>query len=143
MKKKWIEPQIQVQEFVANEYVAACITGTIQCAYPGDGQTNGDINKFDDYNGQESGWYTDASGLLHGICGNDATITFNGNTGSGFERINGVIQRDRPIYNISGYEQKAGTYLGVIWNSTDGNYKYTHKGRLVITNVDDTRPNHS
>ena len=24
MKKKWIEPQILVQEFVPNEYVAAC-----------------------------------------------------------------------------------------------------------------------
>lgn len=142
MKKKWIEPQIQVQEFVANEYVAACITGTIQCVYPGKRGAKGDNGVYNDYHGDPGGWYKDESGKLHGMCGYDATISFNGDEGSGFERDNGVIQRNRPIYNINGYEQKAGKY-DVTWNSTDGNDTYTHKGRLIITNVDDTRPNHS
>ena len=81
--------------------------------------------------------------MWHGICGNNATISFNGDEGTGYERINGVIQKDRPIYNISGYEQKTDTYLNVTWNSTDGNNVYTHKGRLIITNIDVNHPNHS
>lgn len=61
MKKKYVTPTMAGERFSADEYVAACITGTIQCAYPGNGHTNGDPNHFDDYNGQKSGWYKDAS----------------------------------------------------------------------------------
>ena len=52
-KMKWTRPETTGEMFEANEYVAACITGLIQCAYPGDGQTNGQIDKFDDYNGKK------------------------------------------------------------------------------------------
>lgn len=143
MKKKYVTPTMVGERFSADEYVAACITGTIQCVYPGTSTEKGDNGKYDDYNQQESGWYRDASGLLHGVCGNDATITFNDNIGRGFEKINGVIQKDRPIYNISGYKKEPGTYLGVKWNSTDGKNEYTHIGRLEITNIDENHPNHS
>lgn len=34
MKKKWVEPEILVQQFVANEYVAACYK--IRCTTPND-----------------------------------------------------------------------------------------------------------
>lgn len=34
MKKKWVEPEILVQQFVANEYVAACYK--IKCTTPND-----------------------------------------------------------------------------------------------------------
>ena len=34
MKKKWVEPEILVQQFVANEYVAACYK--IRCTTPDD-----------------------------------------------------------------------------------------------------------
>lgn len=150
MKKTWEEPSIMVQKFEPNEYVAACVTATIQCAYPGNGRpswlggTNGKTDVFDDYNNRESGWYEDSYGMLHGICGNNATISFDGDTGSGFEYVNGRPAANRPIYNISGYELKEGTYYNVTWNSrVDNSDEYHHIGRLIITNIDGVNPNHS
>ena len=35
VKKIWEAPRTVVQGFEPNEYVAACVTGTIQCAIPG------------------------------------------------------------------------------------------------------------
>lgn len=35
MEKVWRKPETQVQWFVPNEYVAACVTGQIVCAIPG------------------------------------------------------------------------------------------------------------
>ncbi len=143
-KLNWVEPEIMVDCFEPNEYVAACVTGTIQCAYPGNGRTNGQTNVFDDYNGRQNGWYTDGYGMMHGICGNDATISFNGDTGSGYEYVNGRPARNRPIYNISGYQLKEGTYYDVTWNSkVDNSDEYNHIGRLKITNIDDSHPNRS
>lgn len=145
-KMKWTRPEVTGELFEANEYVAACITGTIQCAYPGDGFTNGRTDKFDDYNGQTSGWYEDKDHMWHGLCGNNATISFNEDTGSGFEYSGGQIQRNRPIYNIKGYKATAGTYYNVTWNSDDGDNHsgtYSHIGRLVITDIDSNHPNHS
>ena len=66
MKKEWIEPEILVQEFTANEYVAACVTGTIQCVYPGTSKEKGDNGVYDDYNGKKSGWFTDREGMQIG-----------------------------------------------------------------------------
>lgn len=146
MKKEYVTPTMVGERFSADEYVAACITGVIQCAYPGNGSTNGNINEYDDYNGQQSGWYTDGSGKQHGLCGNNADISFNGDTGTGYEVVNGKVSKNRPIYNISGYEPVVGTYNGVTWNSDDGDKHsgtYTHYGRLKITNIDNNRPNHS
>ena len=74
------------------------------------------------------------------------TISFNDATGSGYEFIGSQIQRNRPIYNISGYTAKAGTYYSVTWTSKDGAYnsgEYSHIGRLVITDIDSAHPNHS
>lgn len=146
MKRMYESPMALEERFTANEYVAACITGVIQCAYPGNGRTNGITNSFDDYNNQQSGWYKDSQGMLHGMCGNDATISFNGDTGSGYEYNNGKIQRNRPIYNIKNYTAEVGTYYNVTWNSDDGDNKsgtYSHIGRLKITNIDSRHPNHS
>ena len=126
--------------------MAACITGVIQCAYPGNGHTNGDTKRFDDYNGNPSGYYTDSNGMVHGLCGYDATISFNGDTGSGYEYIRSEKQINRPIYNIKGYTAEKETYYGVTWKSDDGaNHSgtYYHTGRLKITNIDNNHPNHS
>lgn len=146
MKRMYEQPRAYEEKFTANEYVAACITGMIQCAYPGNGQTNGQTNRFDDYNGKESGYWTDAAGKLHGLCGYDAKISFNEDTGSGYEYIGNKIQRNRPIHDISGYKPVAGTYYDVKWKSDDLENKsgtYSHIGRLVITDIDSHRPNHS
>lgn len=146
MKKEYVTPTMAGERFSADEYVAACITGEIQCALPGDGHTNGDTTRFDDYNGEQSGWYYEANGKPHGLCGTTATISFNGDTGSGYEVVNGKVSRNRPIYNIQNYTPKAGTYYNVTWNSDDGDKgtgTYSHIGRLVITNIDNNHPNHS
>ena len=146
MKKRYEKPMAYVEEFTPNQYVAACITGVIQCAYPGNGETNGRTDKFGDYNGKKSGWYRDNDGMLHGLCGYDAEISFNADTGSGYEYNNGKIQKNRPIYNIKNYKAAVGTYTNVTWNSDDGDNHsgtYSHIGRLVITNIDNNHPNHS
>ena len=41
--RKWLRPSACEENLAANHNVAvsACIVGTIQCQYPGDGWTNG------------------------------------------------------------------------------------------------------
>lgn len=144
MKKIWEAPRTVVQGFEPNEYVAACVTGTIQCAIPGrseyicDGSSP--IRNFN-YDMPWGGKIVHGEGLDHGICGDAAPITFNGSTGSGYEVNHGVVDRNRPIYNIEGYQLQEGTY-DVIWNSNSGGPEYTHYGKLTITNIDNDRPNH-
>lgn len=144
--RTWVKPSVYEKNLAANQNVAvsACIVGKIQCQYPGNGSTNGQ-KIFDDYNGQESGWYRDSEKRLHGICGNDADISFAGATGSGYEKNNGVTDTSRPIYSITGYTPEVGTYTNVTWTSKDTGtgLVYHHKGRLKITQIDANRPNHS
>lgn len=148
MKKMWDEPSIMVQEFMPNEYVAACVVGTIECAIPGSDRYACDgsspTRNFD-YNMSWilwSGPRIGKDGLDHGICGNAAPISFDGSTGSGYETINGEIQRNRPIYNIEGYDMEPGTYK-VTWNSDSGGPTYNHYGELNISYIDYDHPNHS
>ena len=151
--RKWVRPSAYEECFASNENIAnsvnACIVGVIQCQYPGSGPaawggTNGQA-VFDDYNNKESGYYTDSKGMQHGICGNNADISFAGATGSGYERKIGVTDTSRPIYSISGYSPVKGEYYDVTWKSKDlsTGLEYTHKGRLIINQVDTNRPNHS
>lgn len=143
MKKVWEAPKIEIQRFQANEYVSACIQGRLQCMYPGNGQTNGQ-EIYDDYNNDQSGWYKDSHNMLHGICGNDAAVSFNGDTAKGYESVDGVAQTNRVIFDIEGYKQEVGTYYNVTWKSqVDNSDIYHHIGRLIITLVDPTRANHS
>ncbi len=140
-KKTWVAPRATLEEFTPNEYVSACVTGTIQCVYPG----GGDNGVYNDFHGYDSEVYEDSYGKLHGICGYDATISFNGSTASGYEFTNGKANLKRPISNISGYQESQGTY-DVTWTSVDNDNHsgtYHHKGKLVVTNVDPLRPNHS
>lgn len=134
MKKEYVTPTMVGERFSADEYVAACVTGTIQCAYPGDSP-----------NAQDDGTATfkDSEGKWHGSCGENALISFDSGTGRGYEMRNGKIDYNRPIYDITGYKLVPDRYTNVLWTSTDGNLIYHHKGRLIITNIDDNRPNHS
>lgn len=138
MKKQWEKPVMCCEEFVANEYVAACIEGWIECGYPGNGKTNGNPTIFDDYNGQETGWwYEDTNRKLpHGACGEKTKVIFSDTDASSTETTG------RAIYNITGYEAKPGEYNNCSWNSYYG-AEYHHKGRIVVTLVDDKHPNHS
>lgn len=139
MKKEYVTPTMAGERFSADEYVAACITGTIQCRYPGD------PNQYDDWTSGNHKIYTDNEGQEHGICGDDATISFNGSTATGFEFVNGKAVTGRPISEISGYKEAAGTYY-VTWTSEDkvnNTGTYHHKGRLIVSSVDSKHPNHS
>ena len=145
MKRKWERPQAMVQKFEANEYVAACVTGTIQCAYPGDGNGSNGKMVYDDYCGTSDGWWTDRFGLEHGVCGNDAPISFDSGDGTGFEYVNDRPDYSRVITGITGYKLKPDIYYDVTWTSQDlpDQTVYHHVGRLIITNIDNDHPNHS
>ena len=138
-KKTWVSPKATLEEFTPNEYVSACVVGYIQCKLPGsssDGYDDGtDIYYERNAQGKIIAW--------HGLCGNNASITFNGKTGSGYEVLNNQVQRNRPITNIKGYELKKGTYYNVTWDSTDGAGTYHHIGRLNVDYIDNDHPNHS
>lgn len=136
MKKKYVTPTMVGERFSADEYVAACITGVIQCIYPG-------RSKYE-YDDGISTVIGPEDGLWHGVCGNKSTISFNGNTAEGYEVVSGKTDYNRPIKNIQGYKEKADEY-DVTWNSTDNNWKdtYFHRGKLTVTNIDNNRPNHS
>ena len=145
--RTWVRPMAVEEEFQANSFVSACIEGTIACNYPGkspyvtgDGT---DTFKVSEQFHNHDEW--SIVGQWHGLCGNETPISFNGNTGSGYETNNNVIQTNRPIKDIKGYEAKPGSY-NVTWISIDGtdnNAEYKHRGKLVIKNVDNSRPNHS
>lgn len=73
-------------------------------------------------------------------------ISFDSDLASGYEVLRGKKQMDRPIFQISGYELKEGTYTNVTWKSEDGHNHtgtYSHYGRLIIESIDENRPNHS
>lgn len=150
MKKNWEMPRTVVQRFEPNEYVAACVTGTIQCAIPGQSETECDgasPTRFFDYHLNDNSWYgltIYPDGYDHGLCGNPAVITFSDadGSGSGFEVNQGHLDRNRPIYNIDGYQLAPGQYH-VTWNSNSGGPTYNHYGILTITNIDNDHPNHS
>lgn len=145
MKKKYERPMAYIEEFTPDESVSACISGVIQCGYPGNGRTNGNPTIFDDYNGRESGWWYEdrARNMPHGICGTDTPITFSSNSASGYEVSGGKIDKNRPISQVNGYSLKPGTYKNVTWISVYNKTTYHHKGRLVIKNIDTNHPNHS
>lgn len=153
MKLEWKNPEIMVEKFQANEYVAACVTGTIQCAIPGnsayainDGTSSrlNNRNLYLPWNWNWSGNHLSADGKEHGICGESTAITFSDSngSGSGYEMNHGVLDTSRPIYNISGYSLSQGDY-NVTWQSNNGYEEYNHYGVLKITNIDNSRPNHS
>lgn len=145
MKKTWVDPRIEVQQFVPNEYVAACITGTICCAVPGfsayavgDGTSWRDFDS-DVYYGLSSNW--DGPTIInddrvHGICGAWADISFDSDTVSGYEKVDGVTDTTRPIYHINGYSETVGEY-NVTWQSNDvTGTVYNHYGTLKISSID-------
>lgn len=153
MRKIWEEPTILIQKFIPNEYVAVCVEGTIQCAIPGnspyrvaDGTGSRNYNPGEVTRNLWSGPTLSYDGQDHGLCGTAAPITFSDSngTGSGFEINNGSIDRNRPIYNIAGYDltQGTGTY-NVTWNSNSGGPTYNHYGVLTVSYIDSNNPNHS
>lgn len=147
MKRVYESPRAYAEMFTPDEYVAACITGVIQCGYPGTKKTVGNPNIFDDYKDGEGEWWIESyePWRPHGLCGNDAPLTFNSHTFTGYEVVYGEVDRSRKIYDISGWKESngTGTFTGITWKSQVGDDVYNHKGRLRVTNIDTNRPNHS
>jgi hypothetical protein len=141
MKEKWIEPKVLVQKFVANEYVSACVVGTVQCIYPNDPEI------YDSWHMGQRKYKEERTGYEHGICGNVAYVTFNESTGSGYEaNAQGVPYPNRVIsIPPCDYPVKEGYYLQ--WTSKDNDdplkLVYTHYGRLKVQYTDKDCPNHS
>lgn len=146
-EEKWRRPQAKVEEFEANEYVAACYTANIQCALPGTSST-----EYDDTTANWAGsvsedqWYwettEDGTQIPHGRCGITTTMDVNGSSLTGTE-TNGSV-----IYNITGWTETDGTgTFPVNWVSYDGKNKtgncYHHKGRLNVLYQSKEHPNRS
>lgn len=150
--RKWVRPSACEEKFSVNEAVSACIEGKIQCFFPGSSPLRGDDGNStytltqDFIEKNNLGWNIEKTGNEdHGFCGNWAPVSFNADTASGYEVVNGVTAKNRKIDSITGYQEKQGTYT-VKWLSYDGtqnNRVYHHKGTLRITNVINDRPNHS
>lgn len=142
MKKNWQAPRIQVQEFEANEYVAACYS--LYCAISGDGKGNvtcGAAGAIDNYEGFTRPWggftYT-SDGKPHGKpCA--LGTSYNADKGEFYEY--GKLSNASDIH-ISNEVQSDGSQCA-IWTSHDvnGTGDYNHYGYAVLD--DGNRPNHS
>lgn len=145
MKKRWEEPKILIQQFMANEYVATCYS--LYCEVSGDGNaftgnTWHDLQK--NHPGQScdnttswNGLTTSLDGLLHGApCAN----------GSSLNKTTGVIyeyHKESAVGDIELGTTVPGTTNKqyAVWTSKDvnGTGIYHHYGYAVA----DSRPNHS
>ena len=139
MKKTWQAPRIQVQEFEANEYVAACYS--LYCAISGDGK--GKFHKNTLFLESRS-WgdvgTIEADGLLHGeACAK----------GSSYSQESGLFYEvNKPGSKVDSSTIKIGEdedngYKYATWVSIDGKSgeRYTHYGYAKAD--DGNRPNHS
>ena len=142
MKKTWQAPRILVQEFEANEYVAACYS--LFCMISGDGKGNancGAAGVVDEYEGFQRPWggftYT-SDGKPHGEpCA--LGTSYNQDKGDFYEY--GKLSNASDIM-ISNEVQSDGSRCA-IWTSHDvnGSGDYNHYGYAVLD--DKNRPNHS
>lgn len=150
--RKWVRPSACEECFASNENIAnsvsPCIEGTIECVYPAQNIWEiGDNNTYDGFNGIEygqynSGVYVDGHGMYHGACGTPTVINYSTGAGQGYEIYKGKLDKSRPITNIKPDVYTEGTHY-VTWTSTDGAGTYHHKGRIIVSLVDNNKPNHS
>lgn len=137
MKKTWQAPRILVQEFEANEYVAACYS--LYCMVAGNGE-KWTGNKTFDRDVTWDGKVVRCDGQLHGQPCADGS-SYNEETGQFYENSKPVSFVDN--VNLGSQESPGKWYA--TWGSTDGSSAhtghYTHYGYAVLD--DDNRPNHS
>lgn len=151
--RKWVRPSACEECFASNENIAnsvsPCITGIIECVYPAQNASEtGDNGIYDGYNGRDiwqsnSGVYKDGYGMNHGACGTPTEINYSTGEGKGYEIYQGKLDRNRPISGISLTDYTLGMHNDVTWTSTDGAGTYHHKGRIYISLVANSKPNHS
>lgn len=141
MKKNWQAPRIQVQEFEANEYVAACYS--LYCKVAGDGKGNfgGHNVEFTPKN-EIMDWgefQVRKDGMLHGKpCAEGSSYDAEHNLFYEDSKPGSTI--DPNSVKIGGYAE--GSYQYATWVSSDANgtSNYTHYGYALAV---DGRPDHS
>ncbi len=116
MRKEWMEPVIKVQEFVANEYVAACESGKVykfECNAPA-----GDLYYYPKSDGKIDGTYNGSEGAIplgsYHPCGtkHDASATsgfydgFIDYDGNGIQDLNEGVIVWRGPWGINGHATK-------------------------------------
>lgn len=145
MKKRWESPQMLVQKFEANEYVAACYS--LYCLVSGDG-THFTGNAWHDNRGSHGreacdnttlwqGLSTPLDGQLHGApCANGSSL--NTDTGIYYEYHKASAVGDIKLGADAGNGRQY-----AVWTSEDvnGTGHYSHYGYAVLD--DANRPNHS
>ena len=144
-RKVWRRPLTRVQQFEANEYVAACYS--LYCLVSGDGtHFTGDAWHDEyrshgrdecDYTTLWHGLYTPLDGQLHGRpCANGSSL--NTDTGIYYE-----YHKASAVGNITLGDDAGRGRQYAVWTSEDvnGTGHYSHYGYAVLD--DANRPNHS
>lgn len=144
MKKRWESPQMLVQKFEANEYVAACYS--LYCLVSGDGErfTGNTWHDWRSHGGEQHDnttvWNrlsTPLDGQLHGApCANGSSL--NTETGVYYE-----YHKASAVGNITLGDDAGNGRQYAVWTSEDvnGTGHYSHYGYAVLD--DANRPNHS
>ena len=145
MKKRWVEPRVQVEEFMPNEYVAVC--WGVACS-------------TDDANVVEQGWMLDRwesnyeNGQTHqgDHCdtltnqwviddNDDGTVDRMIETGTdGLGNLTCTLYTDDRYRNTASFSGvTTGSYI--YWTTTSGNRTWHHQGTVIGT--DASHPNRS
>lgn len=140
MKKNWQAPRIRVQEFEANEYVAACYSLYCKVAGNGEGSYTTETRFTEDVQSWGNLGTIKHDGQLHGKpCAQGSS--YNEKTGQFYENSKPVSFVDS--VNL-GSEAGNGKWYAT-WGSTDGSEAatghYTHYGYAMLD--EPNRPNHS
>lgn len=147
MKKKWEEPQIMVEAFEANEYVAACwkVGCSHNTSYGNQMSSGGSNAPYGNQWGVTEGPYDDvfshdgdcrhASNNYFQANGTNIKFKFEnnsnqGNLGGGFDSWkdvngNGIVDQNDVVY----------------WHTSNGSRTWNHWG--YVETVDSSRVNHS
>ena len=151
MKASYERPMMFVQNFVPNEYVAACYT--LVCAIPGssatmigDGTTPRWFIERNNPNKRPStgsiwwgGNYVEADGLLHGNCGNEST-SYDVDNEIGYEHNNDGTVKNAIISEVDIGSLAYGNAYYATWKSDNGYQDpYVHYGYALMN----SNPNHS
>lgn len=139
MKKNWQAPRIQVQEFEANEYVAACYSLYCMVAGNGEGSYTKDTWFTKDVQWGDFGTIKHDDQLHGKPCAQ----------GSSYYKDKDIFyENSKPVSFVDsvniGSEESPGKWYAT-WGSTDGGAAatghYTHYGYAMLD--EPNRPNHS
>ena len=150
MKKRWVEPRVQVEEFMPNEYVAVCYSVVCNTGAANKVEMGWHIKKNDQWtNNYDAGQIHDPS-----RCGALGSYYVRDDDGNGLMDSLTEYSPDQgplacTLYTNASYNQMAGwntvsASSGTIYwetNSADGTRTWHHQG--VVQVADASHPNRS